>query len=124
MKHGSSGLALCDELESGEGGDMCIWLIRFVVQQKPTHIVKQSYFNENNKKKEKRWAASDLASTALPHAVEAVPEIALSDGSDHREQGGRLPSALLAFIQHGCDVVGADPIPQFLWPQHPCVFLI
>ena len=83
------------------------------------------YFNENNiKKRKKRWAASDLATTTLPHAVEAVPEIALSDGSDHRELGGRPLSALFAFIQHSCYVVGADPIPQFLWRQHPCVFLI
>lgn len=69
-------------------------------------------------------AASYLASIALPRAVAAVPEIALSDGSYHREQGGRLLSALLAFLQHACYVVGADPILQTLWGQHPGILLI
>ena len=68
--------------------------------------------------------ASYVASTAFPRAVEAVPEITLRDSRHHREQGGRLLGGLLAFIPRGHDVVGADPIPQTLWGQHPCVFLI
>lgn len=78
-------------------------------------------------KVEERWGsarASYLASVALPRAVVAVPKIALSEGSDDGEQGGSPLSLLLAFIQHGCYVVDADPMLQTPWSQHPCILLI
>lgn len=67
---------------------------------------------------------SHLTPVAPPRAVVAVPEIALSEGSDDGEQGGSPLSLLPAFIQHGCDVVDADPMLQAPWSQHPCILLI
>lgn len=68
--------------------------------------------------------ASYLTSVALPCAVVTVPKVALSEGSDDGEQDGSLRSLLLAFVQHSCYVVDANPMLQAPWSQHPGVLLI
>ena len=75
-------------------------------------------------KRKRSGVASYLARYGLPRAVVAVPEMTASDGSCRLEQGGCALGTLLAFIQHSCCVVGAAPILQTLWSQHPCTFLI
>lgn len=65
-----------------------------------------------------------LASIALPCPIVSVPEIALGDSCDHWDQDGCVLCRLCTFILHSHYVVGASPVPQVLWCQHPRVLLI